>query len=219
MATNAVHSLYPTFLKLAGRRVLLVGAGNIATAKLGPLLAAGADVTVVAPAVDDRIAAAAELAPITVRRRAFTPTDLDDVWFVVAASTAAVNAEVANAAEARRVLVLAVDDVDNATAYGAGTLRRGGVTIAVSTEGRAPALAGLLREGLEALVPEEIGDWVETARALRAGWRREGVPHVRRRPLLLAALNQLYVGRLPGDESLAAARAAEPELTLAAGVR
>jgi uroporphyrin-III C-methyltransferase/precorrin-2 dehydrogenase/sirohydrochlorin ferrochelatase len=76
-----------------------------------------------------------------------------------------------------------------------GVFRRGGVTIAVSTEGRAPALAGLLREALEAAVPEDIETWVDVARRLRQEQRATGVPMADRRPLLLRSLNQLYAAR------------------------
>ena len=99
---------------------------------------------------------------------------------------------VAAAAESQRLFVLAVDDQSAASAYGAGTLRRGGVTVAVSTEGRAPALAGLLREALEAVLPDDLDAWMSEAERLRAGWRESGVPMAERRPLLLRALNQLY---------------------------
>ena len=79
----------------------------------------------------------------------------------------------AAAAASLRLFVLAVDDPSAASAYGAGTLRRGGVTVAVSTDGRAPALAGLLREGLEALLPEELETWTaEAERQRRALARR-----------------------------------------------
>ena len=90
----------------------------------------------------------------------------------------------------------AVDDVPSASAYTGGVLRRGGVTIAVSTEGRAPALAGLLREGLEAVLPDEIESWVSEARRLRERQRLAGVPFQQRRPLLLEALNRLYAERV-----------------------
>jgi siroheme synthase (precorrin-2 oxidase/ferrochelatase) len=66
------------------------------------------------------------------------------------------------------------------------------VTIAVSTSGQAPALSGLLREALEALIPEEIDAWTGRARAMRQRWKAEGVPLARRRPLLLQALNRIY---------------------------
>ena len=70
-----------------------------------------------------------------------------------------------------------------------GRLRRGGVTVAVSTDGRAPALAGLLREGLEAVLPDDLEGWTAEAERQRAAWRDAGVPMAERRPLLLEALN------------------------------
>jgi siroheme synthase-like protein len=183
--------LFPVFLKLAGRRVLLVGGGRTAASKLEALLAAGARVRVVAPAVLPEI----RRAGVEIRERAFEPSDLDAVWFVVAAATPAVNRQVAQAAEARRMFVNAVDDPAHASAYLGGVLRKGGVTVAVSTDGEAPALAGLLRQGLEAVLPEELDRWVETARRLRRQWRAARVPHSARRPGLLEALNRLYASR------------------------
>ena len=183
--------LFPLFLKLADRPVLLVGGGRVATAKLPELLGAGARVTVVAPQVSAEIVASSA----TVHERAFAPSDVDGAWLVVAAAPAAVNREVAAAAEKQRVFVNAVDDAECGSAYTGGVFRRGGLTIAVSTEGRAPALAGLLREGLEAVIPEDIETWVVTARHTRDQQRARGVPMGERRPLLLAALNRLYEDR------------------------
>lgn len=180
--------LFPLFLKLAGRRVVLVGAGTVATDKLRNLLEAGAAVTVIAPEIPPAIAAA----PVTLVARAFEPSDLDDAWLVVAAAPAAVNREVAAAAEARRIFVNAVDDPQAASAYAAAVLRRDQLTIAISTDGVAPALAGLFREALEALVPRDLAQWFATARRARAEWLKERVPMRERRPLLLQALNQLY---------------------------
>jgi uroporphyrin-III C-methyltransferase/precorrin-2 dehydrogenase/sirohydrochlorin ferrochelatase len=182
------RALFPVFLRLHGRKVLLVGGGAVASGKLGALLETGAAVTVVAPDVREEIAQA----PVTVRHRAFSADDLDGVWLVVAAATPEVNRHVREAAEALHVFVNAVDDPESASAYTGGVLRRGGVTVAVSTEGRAPALAGLLREALDAVLPDEIDEWVRTAAALRAEQRRRGIPIARRRPLLLDALNRLY---------------------------
>jgi uroporphyrin-III C-methyltransferase/precorrin-2 dehydrogenase/sirohydrochlorin ferrochelatase len=183
-----VSALFPAFLKLEGRPVLVVGAGPVAASKLDGLLAAGARVTVVAPDVRPEI----DRAPVRVLKRSFVPSDLEGVFLVIAAATPAVNREVRTAADARAVFVNAVDDVENASLYLGGVLRRGGVTIAVSTDGRAPALAGLLREALEAVIPEELEAWVEEASRVRARQKTERIPMAARRPLLLEALNRLY---------------------------
>ena len=184
--------LYPAFLKLAGRRVVVVGAGPVAASKLRGLLDAGAEVTMVAPEWA-AAAVAAAAAGVTRIEREFRPSDLDAAWLVVAAATPAVNREVARAAEARCVFVNAVDDPPNASLYLGGVVRRAGVTFAVSTDGRAPALAGLLREGLDAVLPpEELERWLSEAARMRARWRAEQVPMEARRPELLDALVRLY---------------------------
>lgn len=180
--------LFPLFLKLHGRRSLVVGAGPVAASKLAGLLAAGANVTVVAP----EVCAAIRDAGVRVEQRGFEESDLDDVWYVVAAATPDVNARVARAAGSRRIFVNAVDDPPNASAYLGGVIRRGGVTIAISTSGDAPALAGLLREGIDALLPQDLNRWTATSRDVRAEWRANGVPMADRRPLLLEALVELY---------------------------
>jgi len=180
--------LFPLFLKLTGRRVVLVGAGPVAAEKLRHLLDAGAEVTVVAPDVVPAVAAA----PVTIIRRAFEPGDLDGAWLVVAAAPPEVNREAAAAAAERRIFVNAVDDPASASAYAAAVLRREQLTVAISTDGTAPALAGLFREALEALIPRDLSTWFATARRARAGWLEERVPMPERRPLLLQALNRLY---------------------------
>jgi uroporphyrin-III C-methyltransferase/precorrin-2 dehydrogenase/sirohydrochlorin ferrochelatase len=188
----AADKLFPLFLKLAGRRVVVIGGGPVAAAKVQGLLDAGAEVAVMAPEARSELTAAAAAGRIALHLRPFAASDLEGAWLAVAAATPEVNAAVAAAAEARRLFVLAVDDPAAASAYGAGTLRRGGVTVAVSTDGRAPALAGLIREGLEAVLPADLDAWTSEAERQRAAWRAEGVPIAERRPLLLEALNRLY---------------------------
>ena len=91
----AAAPLFPVFLKLADRPVVIVGGGSVATAKLSALLDAGAQVTVVAPEVTPEIAGSG----VTTRRRPFEASDLDDAWLAVAAAPRAVNRAVAAAAE------------------------------------------------------------------------------------------------------------------------
>ncbi|HKD40386.1 MAG TPA: NAD(P)-dependent oxidoreductase [Myxococcaceae bacterium] len=185
---SGAPQMFPAFLKLAGRSVVVVGGGRVAAAKLEALLDAGARVTVVAPEVRPELVRAG----VAVKRREFVPQDLDGAWFAVAAAPAVVNRLVAAAAEERRIFVNAVDDPAAGSAYTGGVFRRSGATIAISTEGRAPALAGLLREGLEYVIPEELEKWITEARTLRERQRASGVPISKRRPQLLEALNQLY---------------------------
>ena len=183
--------MFPVFLKLAGRRVLVVGGGPVAAGKLRALLDAHAQVTVVAPAVVDEIL----MAEVEIVRRPFDVGDLDGACYVVAAAPRDVNRAVAAAAHARGLFVNAVDDVENASAYAGAVLRRAGITVALSTDGAAPALAGLLREALDALLPDDLEAWMACAQDARRQWLAEGVPMAHRRPLLLDALVRLYDGR------------------------
>lgn len=189
--------LLPLFVNLAGRRVLLVGAGPVGASKLAALLAAGADVTVVAPNIHADVDRAEKEGTIKVSRRPFVGEDLTGAWLVVAAATPDVNQEVAAAAEARSVFVNAVDDPPNATAFLSGVVRRDGVTLAISTRGEAPGLAGLLREAFDEVLPADLGVWMDEARRQRVIWKRDNVAMAERRPLLLEALNRLYEERLP----------------------
>ena len=180
--------MFPTFLRLTGRRVVLVGGGRVAAGKLQSLLAEGAQVTVVAPEIRPELGQPG----VVLEQRGFEDADLNDAWYVVAAAPPDVNRQVLVAAERRHVFVNAVDDPPNATAYAGGVVRRNGVTIAISTDGRAPALAGLLREALDAWLPGDLDEWMSAADQARRTWKRDGVPMERRRPMLLETLNRLY---------------------------
>jgi siroheme synthase-like protein len=170
-----VAALFPLFLKLAGRDVLVVGAGAVGERKIAELAEAGARVRVVAPDATPDVRARAERGEIVWRARPFAASDTDGAWLVIAATASAgVQREVSEAASARHVFCIAVDDVSNATAYGASVVRRPPLTVAISSSGEAPALVRLLREIIEQVLPE--GEWVDRARALRAKWRAERTP-------------------------------------------
>jgi siroheme synthase-like protein len=187
--------LFPVFLKLGGRKVLLVGAGPVATSKLAGLEAVGADITVVAPEMTETI----QQSGARLVRRTFEESDLDDAWYVVAAATPDVNAAVARAAQARHLFVNAVDDPPNATAYLGGVVRRSGAVIAISTSGRAPSLAGLLREAIDRLLPSDrdLDAWFHEGDALKAVWRSTGVPMDERRAQMAGVVAREYCGRMP----------------------
>ena len=182
-------TLYPAFLNLDNLHVVVVGGGTVAAAKLDGLLAAGARVTVVAPSVRPEIRVRDG---VTVIESEFRAAHLAGARWVVAAATPEVNRDVAAAAAARGLFVNAVDDPSAATAYLGGVVRRGPVEVAISTGGLAPALAGLVREALEAILPDDLARWTDIAVAERAEHKRARVPMTARRPLLLRALDRLY---------------------------
>ena len=138
---------------------------------------------------------------IEIVRRPFEPGDVDGVWYVVAAAPPEVNRAVAQAAESKCLFVNAVDDLESASAYAGAIVQKAGVTIALSTDGEAPALAGLVREALEALLPDELDRWMACAQSARREWLAQGVPMPERRPLLLQALNELYERKRTTDDT------------------
>ena len=165
--------MFPLFLDLHGRLVVLVGSGPTSEAKRRQFVDAGASVRVVAP-------------------ETFVASDLDGAWLAVSVATPEVNRRVADAAAARRLFVNAVDDPTNASAYLSGVVRRDGVTIAISTDGAAPALTALLRDAFDTLLPDDLDQWMTIAREERTAWKREAVAIDRRKPRLLEALNRRY---------------------------
>jgi len=123
---------YPLGLQLAGLRVLVVGGGAVATRRVPPLLAADAEVTIVAPRLTPALRALADAGRVTWHDRLFRPSDVDGVWLVHAALDDAVAAaDVSAAANARRVFCVRADDRRAATAWTPAVTRHGRVTVAV----------------------------------------------------------------------------------------
>ena len=150
---------------------------------------------VVAPEATHELREAALAKRLAYREKAFDATDLDGAFFVVAATnSSAVNASVAAAARARGLFVNAIDDLPNATAYAASTIRRAPFTIAIQSGAEVPALTRLLREVLESVLPAE--SWISRARELRRRWKAEGTPMEARFPELLAEFAARSVERL-----------------------
>ncbi|PWT92361.1 MAG: siroheme synthase [Proteobacteria bacterium] len=165
---RADMGLFPIFLKLAGRMVLVVGGGTVAEAKIQGLLAAGAGIRVVAPQITPQIAEWVRLGRIEWLPRTFAPDDLLGSHMVIAATSApGVNNTVFREAEARRILCNAVDDNKNCHFYYGAVVRRGDLQIAISTNGKSPALAHRLRKELERAYGEEYAAWLDFLGAAR----------------------------------------------------
>ena len=153
---------FPAFLDLRGRRCLVVGGGAIAARKVRGLLECGARVTVVSPTLVPELARLATMGGIEHRARPFRRTDARGATLVIAATgLAAVDDAAAGAARRRGALVNAVDRPASCDFIYGSVLRRGELQIAVSTGGRAPALAREIRRRLEAVVGPDYGVLVE----------------------------------------------------------
>ncbi|HTT82643.1 MAG TPA: bifunctional precorrin-2 dehydrogenase/sirohydrochlorin ferrochelatase, partial [Rhizomicrobium sp.] len=134
-------SLFPAFIKLARRRCLVVGAGRVALEKIPSLLAAEADVRVIAPRVHKEIHALANSGRIALAERVWSPGDLDGIFLVIAATDdPAVNAAVYDAAVERNILCNSVDDPPHCDFYFGSVVSRGDLQIAISTAGQSPAV-------------------------------------------------------------------------------
>lgn len=143
-----VGDTYLAGLNLAGRRVLVAGAGKVASRRIPALLAAGGDLLVVAPEASALVTELAEAGRLTWAARPVQAGDLEGAWFVQAAtSDARANALIADAAEASRIFCVRADQVDAGTARTAATGTADGLTVGVaSTTGRAPRLVAEARD-------------------------------------------------------------------------
>jgi siroheme synthase-like protein len=161
-------SLLPIFVKLAGHRCLLVGAGAVALQKIPSLLAAEANLRVVAPGVRPEIAALAIEGRIELIQRGFLPSDLDRTFLVIAATDdPAVNTAVYRHAVERNILCNSVDDPPHCDFYFGSVVSRGDLQIAISTAGESPALAQRLRQEIDEQLPRDLGPWLHNLGQLR----------------------------------------------------
>lgn len=154
-------NLFPMFLKLEGRRVLVVGAGKVGEAKIAGLLETGARIRVVAQEASASVHEWAQAGTIELSLRAFTPADLDSVFLaVVATSSRALNERIYREAQLRNVLCNVVDVPDLCDFYYPAVVRRGDLQIAVSTAGQSPSLAQKIRLQLERQFGPAYATWV-----------------------------------------------------------
>ena len=165
---------YPVNLVVEGRPVLVVGGGRVATGKARRLVEAGAVVTVVAPEITAEIAA---MPGVTVHRRRYERADLDGQRLVVSATgDPAVDGQVFADAEAAAIWVNSADDPAHCSVTLPAVARRGPITVAVSTDGRSPAMATWLRRRFEQELDESYVTLLEMLSERREALRSDGIP-------------------------------------------
>ena len=186
---------YAAQFDLRGKRCVVVGGGKIARRKAETLSECGGQVTVIAPTVDPGIR---QLPNVCVLERKYEAGDLEDVWFVIAATDdETVNAAVARDASARRIWTNVVDDPALSSFIVPAILRRGPITIGVSTAGASPTLAARVRDAIGDAVDPAYGAVAELLAVLR--------------PRVLAAIavpeaRSAVLRRMAGDEVVDCAR-------------
>ena len=161
-------ALFPIFLKLTGRRAVVIGAGTIAASKIVSLRDAGALVTVIAPEALPEIEELAAAGEIEWLKRPYQTNDLDGAFIAVAGTaTPEVNRAVFAEAQASEILCNAVDDPPFCDFYFPSVVKRGDLQIAISTAGESPALAMRLRKEINAALPADGGEWLMELGRLR----------------------------------------------------
>jgi siroheme synthase-like protein len=161
-------SLFPAFLKLENRLVVVIGGGSIATQKIPALLHAGARVRIIAPQLSPRLIEFVRRREVDWHPKPFEPEDLLGAFLVIAAtSLRELNASVFAEAERSNILCNSVDDIDHCHFYYGSVVQRGDLQIAISTNGKSPALAQRLRQELEQQFGPEYALWLEWLGAAR----------------------------------------------------
>jgi precorrin-2 dehydrogenase / sirohydrochlorin ferrochelatase len=159
--TTTKPSLFPMFLKLEGKRCLVVGAGKVGEPKIGGLIDTGARVHVIALEASEVAHQWAKDGKITLEVRAFSNTDLAETFLaVIATSSHALNESIYREAQRRGVLCNVVDVPELCDFYYPAVVRRGDLQIAISTNGQSPSLSRKLREQLERQFGPGYAGWV-----------------------------------------------------------
>lgn len=207
--------LYPVALQLAGARCLVAGGGAVAERKVGALLAAGADVHVVAPDATANLRALAQTGKIRWNARPVEPTDLADCLLaVICTNDRAVNQTLAIAARQQGVLANVADAPDEGTAISPAVVERDNLLIAVWSGGGGPVVSQLVRDRVAGCIGEEWGALSRVLARCRADITRT-LPPAGRAAFWRGAINEPLLALLrTGDEAGAEAilRATDPSV-------
>ena len=183
-------ALYPIFLKLEGRKVLIVGGGKVAEEKIYAVLRSATDVTVVAPKISQQIQAWADRGLLRHIAEEYQAGMAQEYFLVIACTDSEkVNRSVYKEAQDAGVLCNAVDDPGFCDFYAPAVVSRGEFQIAISTGGKSPALAQHVRKKLEQEFGPEYESWLGWLGRMREGIIRV-LPRSQKRTELLHLLAQ-----------------------------
>jgi precorrin-2 dehydrogenase/sirohydrochlorin ferrochelatase len=197
-----MSSLFPMFMKLEGKRCLVVGAGKVGEPKIGGLIDTGARVQVVALEASESVHAWAQAGKITLEIRAYVESDLDAVFLaVVATASSDLNESIYREAQRRGVLCNVVDVPEYCDFYYPAVVRRGDLQIAISTNGQSPSLAQKLRQQLERQFGPGYAQWVAELGETRKLVLASDLDLQRKRELLLSLASREALEAALAEES------------------
>ncbi|MBI4303333.1 MAG: bifunctional precorrin-2 dehydrogenase/sirohydrochlorin ferrochelatase [Chloroflexi bacterium] len=166
---------YPIFLNIEGRRCVVVGGGDVAERKARSLLEHGASVAVISPSFSQGLQAMAQRNSMQVVSRSYQYGDLKDAVVAIAATDdKEVNTEVAREGKERGILINVVDDAQLSNFIVPSLVRRGDISIAISTSGKSPALARRIRIDLEKRFSQEYALLAELISEIRQDFKTKG---------------------------------------------
>ena len=174
--SGGLPGYYPIFLNINGKKCVVAGGGQVALRKVKTLLKYGAKVEVISPELCPELIKLAENGELQVFQRGCQAKDLQDAVIAIAATNdSQTNLEIAKEARKKTILVNTVDDAENSDFITPSYLRRGDVTIAVSTAGRSPALARKIRTELEKELSEDFASLAHLVGEVRTEVKQQGI--------------------------------------------
>jgi uroporphyrin-III C-methyltransferase/precorrin-2 dehydrogenase/sirohydrochlorin ferrochelatase len=205
---------FPVFFDLTAQNVLVVGAGEVALRKVELLMRSGAAVTVVAPDIHPELMRRSAGGQLKLALREFVPDDLSGARLViVATSHRALNRWIANLSESHGIPVNVVDDREASRFIVPAIIDRDPVLVAVGTSGTSPVLARRLREKLEALIPQRIGEAAVWLRSLRRAAKTQLRDIAARRRFFEAIIDGPAMRRFIDGDTQGANRLAQQSLS------
>ena len=179
---------FPLFIKMDGRKVMVIGGGSVALRKIRILTDYGADIRIISGEVRDELEMLAEAGRLEWQKENLTEnhlSDLDEAFLVICASNdETVNAMAADYCQKRHILVDCAKPGENSDCVFPSVVRRGNVVIGISTSGGVPALTRHLREKIEVAIPEWYGDFERVLRDKRRQLKQSGLSQGERRQSL-----------------------------------
>jgi len=206
-----MKGLFPMFVKLDGRDVLVVGAGRVGEPKIRGLLATGARIRVVARQANEAVREWAHDGKIILEERDFVSADLDNVFLVVVATSSRdLNQLVYDQAQSRSILCNVVDVPEQCDFYYPAVVQRGDLQIAISTSGQSPSLAQKIRQQLERQFGPGYAHWVAALGETRRKVLASNLPPERKRDLLQSlASAEAFEALIAAESKTAESKTAE----------